>query len=79
MFELSWLISIILSVTADKMLKFIFTKILLTRNLTLWLLLAMNVIASCKKENRDDDDMPVTMLNVSYGECGGPSCVATKL
>lgn len=37
------------------------------RNLTLWLLLAVNVIASCKKENGDNDDLHVTMLNVSYG------------
>jgi len=37
------------------------------RNLTLWLLSTVIAISSCKKENSDNDDMPVTMLNVSYG------------
>ena len=37
------------------------------RNLTAWLLLAIIVISSCKKEDSNNDEMPVTMLDVSYG------------
>ncbi|HET9435011.1 MAG TPA: alpha/beta hydrolase [Chitinophagaceae bacterium] len=37
------------------------------KNLTLWLLLTVIVTASCKKENSNNDDMPVTVLDVSYG------------
>jgi len=37
------------------------------RNLALWLLFAVLVISSCQKEDSNNDDKPVTMLNVSYG------------
>lgn len=37
------------------------------RNLTLWLLSTVMVISSCKREKSNNEEMPVTMLNVSYG------------
>ena len=37
------------------------------RNLTLWLILGVIVISSCKKNDSSEKEMPVTMLNVSYG------------
>src|SRR6185503_1913901 len=45
---------------------FIFTKIHLMRNLVFTTLLLATFISSCKKE-KEDEDKPVTMLNVSYG------------
>ena len=45
---------------------FIFTKIHLMRTLVFTTLLLAIFVSSCKKE-KEDEDKPVTMLNVSYG------------